>query len=176
MRMHEKCALLATLVMVFGSAAASEYKITPIGNESSERYISVVCANGNISFAIQWNTKIGRVGKYRRHLVLPGALGDTHILLKVLSDRTRTGIIDSDLQAKSLIKLIRQSIKTDYMSIQVFPEGRDLGTGQWERIGYKYDEFQETTNAAAKECNWDINSPIDAVVCTVNPGAPYDDE
>jgi hypothetical protein len=122
-----------------------------------------------MSFSIHWNVKIGMAGNLRRHLVLPGALGDTHILLKILSNRMSTGIIDNDQQAKSLIQLILQNIKTDYMVIEVFPEDRDSVTGEWERSEYSFNEFVDAVNAVAKQCDWDVSNPIGETVLSTPP-------
>jgi hypothetical protein len=155
---------------------SNEYKIISISGGSSKPYLSLACINNEIRFYLQWNTRIGATGRYRRHLFLPDGLGDTHVLLQVLANQTRTGIVDNDQQAKSLIKLHLQNIKTERVYIEVFPEGRDSVTGEWERSIYEFSEFEEVTNTVAKECNWDIKNPIETMVRTVKPGAPYDDE
>ena len=170
---------LLALLMFTGSAIAlesSEHKIPSLEGGSPSSYISIACVGGKLNFSIQWNTHIGTAGKYRRHLVLPGKLGDTHILLKVLPEQTRTGIIDNDQQAKALIKLILKSVESESMSIQVFPEGRDLVTGKWEEGSFNYSEFSDAANTVAKECNWDMNKSIATTVRTIIPGAPYEDE
>ena len=171
--------LLITFSVLSTSAVASEYRehqVLSRDQGSPSPYISLGCVGGKLRISVQWNTQVGTAGKHRRHLVLPGDLGDTHILLKVLPDQTSTGIIDNDQQAKSLIKLILQNIKTDYMVIEVFPEGRDPVTGQWESGSYDYKMFLNAVNGVTKECNWDMTKPIRENARTVNPGAPYDDE
>jgi len=180
MRVYEVCAFVTiSLLIVCGSAIASErheHRIASGAPKQLSRYISLVCNNGNVSFSIHWNTRIGRPGKYRRHLILPGNLGDTHILLKVLPDQKSTGIIDNDKQAKALIKLILENVTAESMFIEVFPEGRDPVTGEWENSAFEYKEFLKAVNAVSKECNWNIKKPIKANVSTVKPGEPYDDE
>jgi len=171
--------LLVTLLVLCSPAVADEnieHKVFSGDLGSSSPYISLGCIDGKLRFSIQWNTQVGTPGKYRRHLVLPGDLGDTHILLKVLTDQTSTGIIDNDEQAKSLIKLILQNITADYMFIEVFPEGRDEATGQWESGSYDRKTFLDAVNAVAEECNWDMTKPIAESVLTVSTGAPYYDE
>ena len=162
--------------MAFGFAIASEAnknRIYALNRQANDRYISLACSGGTVEFVIQWATKVGEPGKYRRHLFLPGNLGDTHILLKVLPDQTSTGVIDSDQTAKALIKTVLQNIKANAVYVEVFPAGRDPVTGSWERSQYKYGDFLKITNAVAKECNWNIQDPLDATVRTVKPGAPY---
>lgn len=179
MKIIETGAGLIILLMIFGSAIASEpheYRIADRSPEQKHRYISLACNNGNVRFSIQWGTRIGEAGKYKRHLVLPGNLGDTHILLRVLKNRTSTGIIDNDQQAKALIKLILKNIGTEGMFIEVFPEGRDPLNGEWEDSVFDYNEFLNGVKAVAKECKWDIQKSITTKVRTVHPGAPYDNE
>jgi len=179
MKIGNGCWSAIVLLVLSSSAVAgdyNEYKIHSESQSSSSPYISLKCISGQLRFSIHWNGNIGTAGRYRRHLVLPGELGDTHILLKVLADQTSTGIIDNDQQVKSLIKLILLNIETGYMVIEVFPEGSDEVTGQWESGSYDYKTFLDAVNAVAKECNWDMAKPIAQSVRTVNPGAPYDDK
>jgi hypothetical protein len=171
--------LVISIFMVVGPAIASEqheHRVASGLPQKPDRYISLVCSNGKIGFSIQWNTQIGKAGKYRRHLIHTGNMGNTHFLLKVLPDHTSTGIIHNDKQAKALIKVILTDIKPEGMSIEVFPEGRDLVNGQWEDSVFEYEEFLKAIKSVAKECNWDIEKPIKAQVRTIKPGVPYEGE
>ena len=107
------------------------------------------------------------------HLVLPGELGDTHILLKVLSDEKSTGIIDDDQKARTLIKLILENTEELGFFIEVFPEGRDPDRGEWEKCVFEHSDFIRAVKAVSNECNWDISKPLNAKVRTVTPGVPY---
>lgn len=140
--------------------------------DTSGRTISLSCENGNTTVSIQWNTEIGSAGKLRRHLVMP-TQKDIHYLLKVQPGKTETGIFDDSMQARSFIKTILNSIKKDYFIIEVFPEGRNSATGEWEGAWFKFREFQKAAKSVASECNWKTSDPIDVEVNSVYPGQPY---
>jgi hypothetical protein len=163
----------------FNAALASEnkvYGVPAVAAGPSKGYVEVSCTDQRINFLVQWMTDIGTAGKYRRHLLLPGELGNKHILLRVMPDKTSTGIMDNDLRAKSLIRLILRNIQTDYFLLEVFPEGRDGVTGEWEHIEFRTGAVLTAINRAAKECNWDPAESKEVLVPTVLPGAPYDGE
>ena len=103
-----------------------------------------------------------------------GDLGDTHFLLKTLSNETSTGITNNDKQAKSLIQsILKHSVKGYRMPIQVFPQDSDPHTGEWENAFYSPTQFEETVKIVAKECNWN-NEHSDIPMRTVRPGANYE--
>ncbi len=175
--------ILLVIAIGFSSLAESkEYRVTSFGGigaggvPAPSSHLILGCTNNNIYFSIHWNTIIGTVGKYKRHLIHLGALNDVHYLFKVLPDKTSTGIIDSDLEAKAIIKLIFENSKKNDIPLEVFPDDRDKGTGEWESRFFSAKEFLDSTVMVAKECMWDIGKEITEKVRAVNPGEPYEGE
>ena len=105
---------------------------------------------------------------------MPGKLGNTHILLKVLNDEKSTGIIDDDQKVRALIKLILESTDERGFFLEVFPEGRDPIVGEWENSVFSHSDFIRAVKAVANECNWDVSKPVNSKVRTVQPGVAYD--
>ena len=149
---------------------------TCIQSMSANAQVCLACNRGKVSYSILWNEWVGTPDKYLRHIFAPTNIGDTHILLKVSSDGTSTGIINNDSQARSLIKyLLESNIADDTVVIEVFPEGRDQVTGEWVDATFNGGKFRASAVLIAKQCKWDLTKPIERSFRTVGAGAAYKD-
>ncbi len=167
-----------------GVSAAEERRIESKGTSIESRgpqkpggaAIILSCKDGTVGFTIQWNKKMGAPGRYVRHVFLPTDLGDTHILLKVLPGGTSTGIIDNDLQAKSLIKFLVDTIgPSGGMQVLALPRDGDRRKATWASQVFGAAEFAKEAQAVADQCNWDMAKPLEKTFRMVQAGEPYKD-
>lgn len=151
--------------------------IIPVQFAHADNPVEVDCKNGNISLIMNWPVSVGESGNNVRHLLFGSSFGsDIHILMRIQKNPTTTGITNNSQQAKAVIQsMLNKTRDWEIVHMQVFPEGRDHITGEWETIKYKYSEFKLNVVNSAKKCEWNLNEKIDLnIVNTVQPGAAYE--
>ena len=166
---------LLLIALACASPVIAEDFVMHSGNASSSgRELIIGCNARVVSISFEWAVPVGEPGSYARHLFLPGALGEKHVMLKVLAGGTRTGST-SDQEAKELIQLIGSKVTGEVMFASVFPAGRDKETGNWENTQYDVARFKALTKKVAKQCRWNENRSAKGALKMVDPGKELDE-
>lgn len=168
-------ATLLILVLAVGSTCAygSEHRVEaqPLYGSTEPGDITLSCSNGVMQIQFDWYSEIGPVGRYRRHLFLPGALGNIHVLLPVLRGSKSTGLLHDDMQTKALVARMLEDLDYKFFSVEVYPQrpGDTSWVGRW----FDYRQFKAAASVVAKECHWNLRTPPHSTLRMVNPGAPF---
>jgi hypothetical protein len=167
------CSFVLLSFLLFGPAFSSEVKLRGQGGVYSTTQMTLGCRDGKVYLEFEWSLPIGKPGLRRRHIFLPGSLGDSHVWLKVLQGGTRTGAA-SDLEARELIQQISENVTGDVISVGVFPAGRDEAIGDWEFAEYGRAGFLKAMQQIAGECKWDVKKPLQGALKISAPGYDID--
>jgi hypothetical protein len=163
------------LALSCASPVFAEDLVMHSGNaNSSGRELILGCNAHVVSISFEWAVPVGEPGSYARHLFLPGALGEKHVMLKVLAGGTRTGST-SDPEARELIQLLGSKVTGEVIFASVFPAGRDKETGGWEDTQYDVAQFNALTKKVAKQCHWNVNRSAKGALKMVEPGKELDE-
>ncbi len=167
--------IFLSVVLVCANPVFAEDFVMHNGNVSSSgRQLILGCNARVVSISFEWGTPVGEPGSFARHLFLPGALGEKHVMLKVLSSGTRTGST-SDQEARELIQQIGGKVTGEVIFASVFPAGRDKETGKWEDTQYDVAQFKALTQKVAKQCHWNPSRSAKGALKMVEPGKDLDE-
>jgi len=169
--------LLLSMPLAIGSfnLHATEYDIEGSGYHEPPAKLSLACRKNAVEIWFQWETAIGKSGRYRRHLFDSGE--DVDVLVPSLPGGNASGFINRDKEAKALIAyLLPMSEDEGVFSAQVFPQGADPVNGAWIWRHFSVGAFHKAATAVAKECHWDLVSPKPSPLKVIPAGAPFPDE
>ena len=169
--------LLLSIPLAIGSfnVHATEYDIEGSGYHEPPAKLSLACRKNVVEIWFQWETAIGKSGRYRRHLFDSGE--DVDVLVPTLPGGTASGFINRDKEAKALIAyLLPMSEDGGMFSAQVFPQGADPVNGAWIWRHFSVAAFHKAAAAVGKECHWDLVSPKPSSLKVIPAGAPFPDE
>ena len=167
--------LLAFAVASFAlRSQASEFVLSESRVESPVRQLKLSCDSGKVSVTFEWALHVGAPGAYLRHLFLPG-MGDRHVFLKIRPGGTSTGTAN-DAEAKDLLQLMHTNLNGESFAAEVFPDGRDEATGEWESAWFERTQFSAIVSKVAIECKWDMAKLTKSAVKTAAPGEAPDEQ